>query len=66
MTPEEQAELSARLAAAGVANDSASVHMSGTDVVSYVESAIQRRLIAATLPGGLVEYWKLVEAEVRR
>ncbi len=29
------------------------------------ELAVIRRLIAATLPGGLAEYWQLVDQELR-
>lgn len=66
MTPEEQAELSARRAAGDVAAARPNRRIWGGDRIDAAERAIQRRLIASMLPGGLVEYWQMIEAEVQK
>lgn len=64
MNPEEQAELSARRAASDRA--CANEGTNGHGRIGAAERAVLRYLISHHLPGGLVGYWQLVEAEVRR
>jgi hypothetical protein len=66
MTPEEQAELSARRAASEIAISKPNEMACGSDRVDAAERAIQRRFIASVFPGGLVEYWQMIEAEVQK
>lgn len=65
MTDEERIELVCRKTASEL-KDKMGTPISGADIVSAVEIGVQRRLIAKTLPGGLLDYWTLILDELER